>query len=51
MRIVDWVWTERFTDAIDDRFLEMIERLATQPESDFRIWSPAGSPPSTGDAL
>ena len=28
MRVRDWVWSERFLDPMDDRFLDTLERLA-----------------------
>lgn len=49
IRVRDWVWSERFLDPMDDRFLDMLERLASQPEFDFTKWDPHGSPPTGED--
>ena len=43
-RIRDWAWAERFIDPMDDRFLDMIHRLASSPEVALERWDPWGTP-------
>jgi hypothetical protein len=43
-RIRDWVWSERFIDPMDDRFLDMVARLVTTPDVALERWNPLGAP-------
>ncbi len=44
LRVRDWIWSERLLDPMDDRFLDMIERLAHRTDSEIR-WDPFAVPP------
>lgn len=48
VRVRDWIWSERFRDPMDDRFIDMIARLAEQHDFDLAIWNPGGTPPPGG---